>query len=175
VVADALLPGASEGAYCLRKRTLVEVLRHHHPTRREKGPLAEPREQRLVEVAVVGRVQVNDVELHPLVGEGPDRRPGVLPEDPHFAPGVGERPRVLLRRLDRRRGLVHENHRRRAARERLESDPAVAGEGVEKPAAGDHRREDVEERLADARAGGTRRVAAGRLQPPALPRPRDDP
>ena len=45
VVADALLPGASEGAYCLRKRTLVEVLSHHHAALREEGSFGEQGEQ----------------------------------------------------------------------------------------------------------------------------------
>ena len=123
VVADAFLSRAGEGAYCLRKGPLVEVLRHHHTALREKRPLAEGGEQRLVEVAVVGRVEVHDVELHPLVAEGPDGRAGVLPEDLHLAPGGRQHPGVLLRRLDRRRAAVDEDDPRRPAGERLEAQP----------------------------------------------------
>ena len=59
------------------------------PPRPPRGAaLRRAAQQRFVEVAVVGRVEVHDVKLHPLVAEGPYRRSRVLPEDPHLAPGA---------------------------------------------------------------------------------------
>src|SRR5512143_1274377 len=76
VVADARLPPAREAAYSLRKGVLVEVLGHRHAALVQQ-PRADQLQQRKVELARVGRVQVDDVEAQPLVCEGREGRPHV--------------------------------------------------------------------------------------------------
>ncbi len=160
VIADPLLPRARERPILSGSARLWKCSATTHAALREQ-PLADQPSERLVELARVRRVEVDDVEAAARVRERLHRARRVLPEDLHLAARLPERAGVLAGRRHGRRVAVDEHHARGAARQRLEPDAAAAGERVQEARASDARREDVEERLPHARAG-----RAGRLAPP---------
>ena len=136
----------------------------------EQARPADLLEQRLVEVARVRRVEVDDVEAHAGVGQAGQRDPRVLAEDLRRRRRRRPAARAFARSAaTAARALVDEHHPRRPARQRLEPDAAAARAGVEEAAA----RRCAGARMSNSVCARARRWAAcaspaRRLQPPAL-------
>src|SRR6185295_9960168 len=93
----------------------------------------------------------------------------------NVASRAGERGGVGANGGDRVRGDIDEDDHGRPARERLEPDRPRAREGVEEPASGQPRGQDVEERLPHAGPGRPGGQALRRLETSSLPGAADDP
>src|SRR6185295_8162897 len=109
VVAHPDLAAPREAPYSLREGPFVEVLRDDHALVGEEARPAGSLQGGLVEVAVVGGVEVDHVEALLRVGEGPHRRPSVLAHDTNVASGAGERGGVGADGGDRVGGDVDED------------------------------------------------------------------
>src|SRR5439155_10852680 len=134
VVAHADVSGPRKVPYSLRERPFVEVLGHDDAVLGQQAPPSRPLEGRLVEVAVVGRIDVDEVEALAGLGEGGQRGRGGLADDAHLSSRRGEGGGVGPQCRHRLRAGVDEDDQGRPAGERFEPHVAGAGEGVEEPA-----------------------------------------
>src|SRR5262245_10462427 len=85
MVTDPDLTGATQATYSLRERPLVEMLGHQHAALVQQARGVGLGHHGLVEVGLVGRVQVDHVEALAAPGEGRQRDARVLAEHPQLA------------------------------------------------------------------------------------------
>jgi hypothetical protein len=160
MVPDAHDADTFKGPYSLRKRALVEMLDGDDPPRDQE--VSQKFEDELVEVAVVRRVEIGDLEATGGASEPPQGHPGILAHD-LGSPSL-EDAEVFPDDCTSLRPALHEDDTGSAPGQGLESHPPAAGTNVEEARPHHLGGEDVEEALLDPASRGTGLESAQRCE-----------